>query len=143
LALEVPEIDLILGGHDHIVYFKRIDQTLIIKSGCNFNEFNYITLDFSKNLNSNETLSTKYDFNKYNLFVEKVNVGLNFEENYDLKIYVDELLKDTEKQMKKVNSLKIFIIIKILLLKIKKISKTKKFLFFIASIFILKMKIIF
>ena len=102
MAIEVPEIDLILGGHDHIVYFKRVDQTLIIKSGCNFNEFNYIKLDFSKKLSLNETLSTKYEFDKFNLFVEKVDVGLNFEENCDLKIYVDEFLKDTEKQMEKV-----------------------------------------
>jgi len=102
LAKEVPEIDLILGGHDHIVYQKRVGQCLILKSGCNFNEFSYIALDFGKTLCGKET--TKQEFEKYNLFIEKVDVDENFPENPELKKYVDDYLKDTEKQMEKVKN---------------------------------------
>ncbi len=36
LAKNVPEIDLILGGHDHIVFYKEINKIPVIKSGKNF-----------------------------------------------------------------------------------------------------------
>ena len=42
LAKSVPEIDLILGGHDHS-YITEVDETtgvFLIKSGTDFEEFN-------------------------------------------------------------------------------------------------------
>jgi len=100
--LEVPEIDLILGGHDHIVYVKQLNQSIIMKSGCNFNEFHYLTLDFTKSMSLNENDTSKFEFTKFNLFVELVKVDSKFEENPDLKQYVDQLMQETEKEMEKV-----------------------------------------
>lgn len=36
LAKNVPQIDIILGGHDHIVFSKLINKIPVIKSGVNF-----------------------------------------------------------------------------------------------------------
>ncbi len=102
--MEVPEIDLILGGHDHIIYLKRFAETIIIKSGCNFMDFHYITLDFAKNLSFQNENIKKYEFKKFNLFLERVSVDLKFEEDPELKKYVDNYLKETEKQMEKVQN---------------------------------------
>ncbi|PHJ20573.1 5 - c-terminal domain-containing protein [Cystoisospora suis] len=44
LAREVPDIDLILGGHDHEYTTKIINGVPIVKSGSDFREFSSITL---------------------------------------------------------------------------------------------------
>ena len=100
----MPEIDLILGGHDHIIYLKRFEETVIIKSGCNFYDFHYITLDFAKNLSIQNENTKKLEFKKFNLFLERVSVDQKFEEDPELKIYVDNYLKETEKEMEKVKN---------------------------------------
>ena len=98
----MPEIDLILGGHDHIVFAKKINETIIMKSGCNFNNFHVVNLDFGKNLQIDENNCKKFEFNKFNLYAELVKVDTKFEEDSELKKYVDEYLQETEKQMEKV-----------------------------------------
>ena len=32
----VPDIDFVLGGHDHIVAHERVAETMLLKSGTNF-----------------------------------------------------------------------------------------------------------
>lgn len=57
LAAAVPEIHLILGGHDH-EYFAAETQphgTLLVKSGTDFRDFSVLTL--SKNIGQNAPLS--------------------------------------------------------------------------------------
>lgn len=44
LAENVDEIDLILGGHDHIYNVNKINNKLIIKSGTDFRQFSKINL---------------------------------------------------------------------------------------------------
>ena len=44
----MPEIDLILGGHDHIVQVENLLDSIIIKSGSNFMDFHVIELDTLK-----------------------------------------------------------------------------------------------
>lgn len=46
LAENVDEIDLILGGHDHVYEIKKVNGKYIIKSGTDFREFSKITLTF-------------------------------------------------------------------------------------------------
>lgn len=103
MAKEVPEIDLILGGHDHILFQKKVGQTLILKSGCNFNNFSFLELDFGK-INK----SPNYEFEKYNLVIETVDVDEKYNEDPDLKNYVDDYQRETEKQMEKVNTFCLF-----------------------------------
>ena len=44
LAQNVPEIDIILGGHDHFVATKTINDTLIAKSGEDFQHITVVQL---------------------------------------------------------------------------------------------------
>lgn len=44
LAREVPGLDLILGGHDHIYHHEQINQNLLIKSGSDFLSFSLINM---------------------------------------------------------------------------------------------------
>ena len=44
LAMEVPEIDLILGGHDHDVYYEVVNGVPVIKSGTDFRNLSRITV---------------------------------------------------------------------------------------------------
>ena len=82
---------------------KQIGETFILKSGCNFNDFSFVTLDFSKSCsNSKVTLTNKYEFKKYDLYVEKVDVNSGFEEDPELKKYVNYYMQETEKEMEKV-----------------------------------------
>ncbi|GFG38259.1 hypothetical protein Cfor_01900 [Coptotermes formosanus] len=48
LAENVDEIDLILGGHDHVYEVKQVNGKYIIKSGTDFRHFSKIILNFDK-----------------------------------------------------------------------------------------------
>ena len=48
LAEQVPEVDLILGGHDHVYEKRKVNGTIILKSGTDFRQFSRLTLDFSQ-----------------------------------------------------------------------------------------------
>lgn len=48
LAENVAEIDLILGGHDHVYEKKKINGTFILKSGTDFRQFSMVTVDFTR-----------------------------------------------------------------------------------------------
>ena len=44
LAEEAPEIDLILGGHDHVYEKYFVNETLMLKSGADFRNFSFLKL---------------------------------------------------------------------------------------------------
>lgn len=47
LSNETKEIDLFLGGHDHIYYHERtLNGNLFIKSGADFKNFSLISVEF-------------------------------------------------------------------------------------------------
>ncbi|GFY40213.1 hypothetical protein TNIN_453771 [Trichonephila inaurata madagascariensis] len=71
LAENVDEIDLILGGHDHVYEIKKVNGKYIIKSGTDFREFSKITLDFS--------------LNPVQVDIEKIEVTSKFSEDEELK----------------------------------------------------------
>lgn len=48
LAEQCDEIDLILGGHDHVFEVIQINGKYIIKSGTDFKQFSKITINFDK-----------------------------------------------------------------------------------------------
>lgn len=47
LLEKVKGIDLVLGGHDHLVAFEKINQSYIVKSGSNFR--NITLVKYNKN----------------------------------------------------------------------------------------------
>jgi len=44
LAKEVKGIDLILGGHDHLIVHEKINETVLVKSGTDFRHFSVLKL---------------------------------------------------------------------------------------------------
>ncbi|XP_067120161.1 snake venom 5'-nucleotidase-like isoform X1 [Centruroides vittatus] len=73
LAENVDEIDLILGGHDHVFEVKKVNGKYIIKSGTDFREFSRITLNFS----NPESVDVQ---------CEKIEVTSKFSEDEDLRL---------------------------------------------------------
>ncbi|RWS01134.1 trifunctional nucleotide phosphoesterase protein YfkN-like protein [Dinothrombium tinctorium] len=72
LAENVDEIDLILGGHDHVYEVKKVNEKFIVKSGTDFRQLSKITINLFGN---------KFDIN-----VQEVNITFKeFEENESLK----------------------------------------------------------
>ena len=48
LAENVTDVDLILGGHDHVYEVLKVNNRYILKSGTDFRQFSKITLDFTQ-----------------------------------------------------------------------------------------------
>jgi 2',3'-cyclic-nucleotide 2'-phosphodiesterase (5'-nucleotidase family) len=42
--LEVKGVDLVLGGHDHVILHEMVDKTPVIKSGSNFRHIGLIKI---------------------------------------------------------------------------------------------------
>jgi 5'-nucleotidase len=42
LARSVKGIDLILGGHDHLIVHEQVNDTVLVKSGTDFKNFSII-----------------------------------------------------------------------------------------------------
>jgi 2',3'-cyclic-nucleotide 2'-phosphodiesterase (5'-nucleotidase family) len=38
------EVDLIMGGHDHVTYCEMVNGVMIVKSGTDFEEFSDVEL---------------------------------------------------------------------------------------------------
>lgn len=44
LAKNVKGIDLILGGHDHLIVHEKVNDSVIIKSGTDFRNFSILKI---------------------------------------------------------------------------------------------------
>lgn len=86
LAENCPEIDLILGGHDHVYEIKVVNGINIIKSGTDFRQFSKITVNFDK-------------ANKPDVVVEEINVTSAFVEDVELKEKLDKYTSIIEGKM--------------------------------------------
>ncbi|XP_065211905.1 trifunctional nucleotide phosphoesterase protein YfkN isoform X2 [Planococcus citri] len=53
LAEHTTDVDLILGGHDHVYDVMKINDKYIIKSGTDFRQFSKITIDFENSCSVN------------------------------------------------------------------------------------------
>lgn len=73
LATNCNEIDLILGGHDHVYEKNFVNGKWIIKSGTDFKHFSKITLSFGQESNS------------FEIEIEKIEVTSQYEEDSHLK----------------------------------------------------------
>ncbi|XP_022646777.1 uncharacterized protein LOC111270694 isoform X2 [Varroa jacobsoni] len=71
LAENVDEIDLILGGHDHVYEIKKCAGKYIVKSGTDFRQFSKIILTF--------TVEGPVD-----VTIEEVNITSKYDEDEDL-----------------------------------------------------------
>lgn len=86
LAENVGEIDLILGGHDHVFDVRCVNGIKIIKSGSDFRELSKIDILFKED-------------NSVELSIDKVEIVSTFEEDIILKKEIDEFTSVMEGQM--------------------------------------------
>lgn len=75
LAENCDEIDLILGGHDHVYEVMHVNGKYILKSGTDFRQFSKVTINFDKSKNGG----------KPEVSIEEVNVTSEFQEDSKLK----------------------------------------------------------
>jgi 5'-nucleotidase len=90
LAENCDDIDLILGGHDHVYEVKEINGKNVVKSGTDFRQFSKITVNFDKPNGSPEVT------------VEEVNVTSAFPEDQKLKEKLDKYTSIVEGKMHEV-----------------------------------------
>lgn len=48
LAKSVKGIDLILGGHDHLIVHEKVNESVLVKSGSDFRNFSIIQVKENK-----------------------------------------------------------------------------------------------
>lgn len=85
LAENTDDIDIILGGHDHVFEIKQVNGKYIIKSGTDFRQFSKITITFDKNASGNGTPEVA---------IEEIKVTTQIQEDQKLK---EKLEKYTSK----------------------------------------------
>lgn len=76
LAENCEDIDIILGGHDHVYEIKHVNDKYIIKSGTDFRQFSKITINFDKPSTNNSTPEVT---------IEEINVTSQIQEDQKLK----------------------------------------------------------
>lgn len=76
LAEQCTDIDLILGGHDHVYEIKVVNGKHIIKSGTDFRQFSKVMVNFSNG--------------SIDVSVEEINVTSSFLEDPKLKERLDK-----------------------------------------------------
>ena len=89
--MKVEGVDLVLGGHDHVIMQEFINSTLVIKSGANFNNLGLVHL-YAKDQLAVERKGRRvnYQWTIFKIFqAEKV--------DQQLKRYIDELMAEYKK----------------------------------------------
>lgn len=99
LADSVPEIDLILGGHDHDYEVIKRPNCHIIKSGTDFREFSKIKLKINEHYKRDSSPASARPF--VELSVEHVRC-LSYEPDEQLKSKLDKFVSTIDEKMGKV-----------------------------------------
>lgn len=84
LAEQCNDIDLILGGHDHVYEVSQVNNKYIVKSGTDFRQFSKITIQFDP----------LPDNGRAQINIEEIQVTSEYEEDSKLK---EKLEKYTSK----------------------------------------------
>mmetsp|Transcript_1114 Transcript_1114/g.1008 ORF Transcript_1114/g.1008 Transcript_1114/m.1008 type:complete len:306 (+) Transcript_1114:247-1164(+) len=88
LAETYDGLDLILGGHDHIICKNLINGTWVAKSGCEFRNFHVIDINKSSNPNSKDLYKGKYEID-FNL----IEVNSEWKPDEELTKHIEEYEK--------------------------------------------------
>ncbi|KAJ8926041.1 hypothetical protein NQ315_009896 [Exocentrus adspersus] len=91
LAENCDDIDLILGGHDHVYEIRQVNGKYIIKSGTDFRQFSKITVNFDK---------TGADVPE--VVIEEINVTSHIQEDPKLKEKLEKYTSMIEGKMDEV-----------------------------------------
>lgn len=88
LAENCNDVDIILGGHDHVYEIKQINKKYIIKSGTDFRQFSKITINFDNVINSSPEIQ-----------IEEINVTAQYNEDVKLKEKLEKYMNLIETKM--------------------------------------------
>ncbi|CAD7078007.1 unnamed protein product [Hermetia illucens] len=91
LAQNCSNIDLILGGHDHVFEITKVNNIHIIKSGTDFRQFSKISIDKDRD-----------EKGKIQVKVEEVNVTSDYEEDKELSAELAKYSEMIESKMTEV-----------------------------------------
>jgi 2',3'-cyclic-nucleotide 2'-phosphodiesterase (5'-nucleotidase family) len=79
LAMAVPQIDLMLGGHDHVYHSQVVNDVFFLKSGTDFEEFSDLKITLGCDALPNDPIDDYAQFyspSKKLLFeTERVKIG--------------------------------------------------------------------
>ncbi|XP_019868565.2 mannosylglucosyl-3-phosphoglycerate phosphatase isoform X1 [Aethina tumida] len=89
LAENTEDIDLILGGHDHVYEIRKVNEKYVIKSGTDFRQFSKIVINFEKP-------------GIPEVLIEEVNVTSQFPEDVKLKEKLEKYTSIVEGKMDEV-----------------------------------------
>lgn len=106
LAQRVPDLDLILGGHDHFDREMNICDVFLLKSGTDFRQFSLVKvrLDCCPKTIKEEDDALVLNYKKSRIITrEKVEVTKEFEPHKEMEEIVKFYWKDLEKQMEKIS----------------------------------------
>lgn len=107
LADSVPEIDLILGGHDHDYDIIERPNCYVIKSGTDFREFSIITLKVNPNYveskqgNSNNRNSSEKIKAVSDLSIKRIEC-INYPPDKNLEMKLDKFVSSIDEKMEQV-----------------------------------------
>lgn len=85
LPLQCPDIDIILGGHDHIIMRQFINDIPVLKSGDNFKSIGIIDVYKKGQSDQVHYKGRNYDFN---IKVVEVPIAQQNEVDLQLRAYV-------------------------------------------------------
>lgn len=97
LAEHCPDIDLILGGHDHVYEDQVVNGIHIIKSGTDFRQFSKITVQFDER--DGAAVTPGGSGAKPAITVEEIAVTSQWEEDEPLKAELDKFTSMIEGKM--------------------------------------------
>jgi hypothetical protein len=88
-----------LGGHDHIIFEKIVKNSLIIKSGTNFKQFNTIRVNFADSKGELAEIKTienekVFKLNNLSVYTNLVSVTTDFIPNPMLETYVSKYMTE-------------------------------------------------
>lgn len=105
LTQRVPDLDLVLGGHDHTSENYNINDTLLLKSGTDFREFSIIdvTLDCTQEMMDAAPQESVVNYTK-NIIVsfERVQITKQFEQQQSLQLIIDDYSMILDQNLSKV-----------------------------------------
>ncbi|XP_059616059.1 snake venom 5'-nucleotidase isoform X1 [Phlebotomus argentipes] len=91
LARQCPEIDLILGGHDHVFEVVKVNGTNIVKSGTDFRQFSKIAIENERDADG-----------RLKMEIERVDVTASYSEDETLKAELEKYSATIELRMEEV-----------------------------------------
>lgn len=105
LAEKVPDLDMILGGHDHFDRKVNLHDVLVCKSGTDFRQFSFIKarLGCSREALESEDSALVIDYTKGNIIShEQVLVTSAYEPQPEMQSIIDTYWEVLEKEQKKI-----------------------------------------